>query len=278
MFVNTLVLRSRVDHGGTFSDLLAHTRTTDLAALGNTDVPFERLVEVLDPPRSEAYSPLFQVMLVLQGSERNRLELPGLAVEVDEIDTGTAKFDLQVILTEQSDEEGRPGPIDATLSYATDLFDPDTVAALAERYLRILEAVSVDPAVRVGDIDVLVDGERELVLDEWNATAHSVPDATLTDLFDAQARRTPHAVALTFGDEQLTYAEFASRARRLARELIARGVGPESRVALSMRRSFDLLIGMYAVTEAGGAYVPLDPDHPAARTEYVLASAARRAC
>ncbi len=87
MFVNTLVLRSRVDHGGTFSDLLAHTRTTDLAALGNTDVPFERLVEVLDPPRSEAYSPLFQVMLVLQGSERNRLELPGLAVEVDEIDT-----------------------------------------------------------------------------------------------------------------------------------------------------------------------------------------------
>ncbi|BCN49113.1 hypothetical protein RE9416_24140 [Prescottella equi] len=274
MFVNTLVLRSRVDHGGTFSDLLAHTRTTDLAALGNTDVPFERLVEVLDPPRSEAYSPLFQVMLVLQGSERNRLELPGLAVEVDEIDTGTAKFDLQVILTEQSDEEGRPGPIEATLSYATDLFDPDTVAALAERYLRILEAVSVDPAVRVGDIDVLVDGERELVLDEWNATAHSVPDATLTDLFDAQARRTPHAVALTFGDEQLTYAEFASRARRLARELIARGVGPESRVALSMRRSFDLLIGMYAVTEAGGAYVPLDPDHPAARTEYVLASAA----
>ncbi|WFR71262.1 condensation domain-containing protein [Prescottella defluvii] len=210
MFVGTIVLRTLVEPASTFSDLLAHTRATDLAALGNTDLPFERLVEVLDPTRSAAYSPLFQVMLVLQGDDRHRIELSGLTVEVDEIDTATAKFDLQLILTETADEEGRPGAIEATFSYATDLFDPDTVAVFAERFVRVLESVTVETATRVGGIDVLVDGERELVLGEWNATEHDVPTATLADLFDDQARRTPHAVALTFGDEELTYAQFAS--------------------------------------------------------------------
>ncbi|MFZ2178670.1 MAG: amino acid adenylation domain-containing protein, partial [Rhodococcus sp. (in: high G+C Gram-positive bacteria)] len=274
MFVNTVVLRTAVDPDRTFPEILSHTRSVDLAAFSNTDLPYERLVDELKPSRSEAHSPLFQVMLVLQGFADTRLELPGLEVEVEGLDTGAAKFDLQVILTEHTEESGRPGPIDAQFSYAAELFDPPTMTALAERFVTLLETITARSDAKVGDIDLMGPDESRRVLVEWNDTAAAVPpSATLVSLFEDQVARTPDAVALVFGDDELLYAEFDARANRLARELLARGVGPESRVAVALRRSLEMMIAIYAVEKTGAAYVPLDPDHPASRIAYVIRSA-----
>ncbi|MFM1724724.1 amino acid adenylation domain-containing protein [Rhodococcus sp. PAM 2766] len=269
MFVNTLVLRTDVDGARSFEDLLTRTRETDLAAFGHADVPFERLVEILDPARSQARHPLFQVMLTFQNLGLTRVDLGGLEVSDVEFDSATAKFDLQVTVTETGDDRG----LTIDLTYATDLFDAATMRTFGDRYLRILSAVTSAPSALVGDIDLLDEVERSLVVEEWNATARPVDDVTLVDLFEAQVARTPDAVAVVFEGESLTYAEFAGRVRRTARLLIAEGVGPDSLVGLGMRRSVDLLVGMYAVLAAGGGYVPIDPDQPAERNRYILETA-----
>ncbi|MFC9432524.1 non-ribosomal peptide synthase/polyketide synthase [Nocardia sp. NPDC057030] len=268
MFVNTLVLRARVRPELSFTALLAAVRDADLAAFAHADVPFERLVEVLRPQRSAARHPLFQVMLDFRNAAPESIELAGLEAARIEIDTNTAKFDLQLTVT----EAGTDG-LGAVLEYATDLFDAATVARLAARLHRVLDAVVADPATAVGDIDLLIAGERAL-LSTWNDTAHAVDEsATLVSMFDAQVARTPDAVAVTFEGVSRSYAEFSAEVNRLARHLISLGVGPDSLVALGLRRSIDLVVGMYAVSVAGGAYVPLDPDHPAERTRYVLDTA-----
>uniref|UniRef100_UPI000ADFB8FA non-ribosomal peptide synthetase n=1 Tax=Rhodococcus marinonascens TaxID=38311 RepID=UPI000ADFB8FA len=273
MFVNTVVLRTAVDPERSFREILSNIRSVDLAAFSNTDLPYERLVDELKPTRSEAHSPLFQVMLVLQGFANTRLELPGLDVEVEALETGAAKFDLQVILTEHTEDSGAPGPIDVQFSYASELFDPPTMTALAERFVTLLEMITARSDVKVGDLDLIGDAENHRMLEQWIDTDVVVPESTLVELFEAQATRTPDAVAVVFGGEELLYAEFDARANRLARELLARGVGPESRVAVALRRSLELMIAIYAVEKTGAAYVPLDPDHPASRIAYVIESA-----
>ncbi|MGF7119705.1 amino acid adenylation domain-containing protein [Rhodococcus sp. BE178] len=270
MFVGTLVLRSDVDTARSFDDLLAAVRETDLQAFGHADVPFERLVEILDPARSQSRHPLFQVMLTFQNLGRTDLALGGLTVSEVEFDSATAKFDLQVTFAEST---GETPDLTMDLTYATDLFDEATVRAFGDRYLRILSAATADPGVPVGEIDLLDDSERDLVLRQWIDTDHDVPRATLVDLFEAQVVRTPDATALVFGGESLSYGEFAARVNRTARLLISEGVGPDSLVGLRMRRSLDLLVGMYAVLAAGGAYVPVDPDQPAERNAYILDTA-----
>ncbi|WP_280232742.1 non-ribosomal peptide synthetase, partial [Nocardia cyriacigeorgica] len=278
MFVNTLVLRSEVRPDEPFTALLARTRDADLAAFGHSDLPFERLVEILNPARSQARHPLFQVMLSFQNTGETTFELPGLEVAGMPLDVVTAKFDLHLNLTDAADG------MTAEFAYATDMFDRDTVASLAERLLRVLRAAVADPAAALGDTELLAAGERDRVVREWNATEFDVAaalsaspsgtdPATLVAMFEAQAVRTPDAPALTFADTTLTYAQFSARVNRLARHLISLGVGPDTHVALGMRRSIELVVGMYAVTVAGGAYVPLDPDHPADRTRYVLDTA-----
>nr|WP_283236053.1 non-ribosomal peptide synthetase [Rhodococcus zopfii] len=274
MFVNTLVLRTRVDGSEPFTELLSRVKDTDLGALGHADVPFERLVEVLDPPRSQARHPLFQVMLTFENLGQASFELPGLTVAGVQAENRTAKFDLQFVLSDTFTADGSPAGIAAGVTYATDLFDEATVASLAQRFTRVLAAVVADPGLQVGDIPVMDAAERTSVLATWNDTAHEVDStATLVDLFEAQVARTPDAPAVVFGDETLTYREFASRVHRLARVLIASGVGPDALVALTMRRSTELLVGMYAVVVAGGAYVPIDPGQPAERNDYVLETA-----
>ncbi|MGW5338681.1 non-ribosomal peptide synthase/polyketide synthase [Rhodococcus pyridinivorans] len=270
MFVNTLVLRTPVDWSESFTQLLEQVRETDLGAFGHADVPFERLVEVLNPTRSEARHPLFQVMLTFQNLGRTALELPGLSVNEVGFDTRVAKFDLQLTLSESIDEEGIPAGMPAELTYATDLFDEATVSSFARRFVRVLEAVVADPSVSVGRLPLLDAAERTLVLESWNDTACGVPETTLVGLFEDQVARTPDAVAVVFEGVSLSYAQFASRVRRLARFLVAEGVGPESLVAVGMRRSVEMLTAIYAVLEAGGAYVPVDPDQPAERIGYVL--------
>ncbi|WP_160096624.1 non-ribosomal peptide synthetase, partial [Rhodococcus sp. T7] len=275
MFVNTLVLRTEVDASESFVDLLGRVRETDLSAFGHADVPFERLVEVLNPPRSQARHPLFQVMLTFQNMGETSLELPGLSVSGVEFDAAVAKFDLQLTLADAIGVSGEPAGLSAEFTYATDLFDESTVAGFADRFVRVLEAVTVDSAVPVGEIEILDAVERNLVVSGWNDTGHPVDaGASLVSLFDAQVARTPGAVALVFEGEEQTYAEFDARVNRLARYLISVGVGPESLVGLAVRRSMDLLVGMYAVVKAGGGYVPLDPDQPVGRNEYVLETAA----
>ncbi|UGQ42944.1 non-ribosomal peptide synthase/polyketide synthase [Rhodococcus aetherivorans] len=269
MFVNTLVLRTQVDPNRPFTEQLARAREAALGAFAHADVPFERLVEVLNPARSTARHPLFQVMLAFQNLGSTHVELPRLVLETQAIDTSVAKFDLQLTLSESSDD-GRADGLVAEITYATDLFDASTVAGFAARFVRVLEEVVADPSVAVGDLEILEPAERSRVLEVWNDTAHPVPSATLVGLFEERVRRSPEAVAVVFGDESLTYGEFAGRVRRLARHLVSVGVGPESLVGLAMRRSVDLLVGMYAVVEAGGGYVPVDPDQPAERNGYIL--------
>ncbi|MGV9747955.1 non-ribosomal peptide synthase/polyketide synthase [Rhodococcus zopfii] len=273
MFVNTLVLRTEVAPELSFGQLLESVRETDLNAFAHADVPFERLVEVLNPSRSTARHPLFQVGFSFQNLARTSLELPGLTVSGLELDTGVAQFDLQLFLTDRYDDAGAPAGIEAVFSYATDLFDETTVASFARRFVRVLESIVADPAVPVGDIEILAPDERDRMLTEWNGTAHTVPDATLVSLFDAQVAATPDAPAVEDDTATLTYREFGARVTQLARRLVGLGVGPESLVALGMRRSIDLVVGMYAVSAAGGAYVPIDPDQPAERTDFILATA-----
>ncbi|WP_240199100.1 MULTISPECIES: non-ribosomal peptide synthase/polyketide synthase, partial [unclassified Gordonia (in: high G+C Gram-positive bacteria)] len=278
MFVNTLVLRAEVGGEQSFIDLLAQVREHDLEAFTHTDLPFERLVEVLNPTRSASYHPLFQVSLWFQNTRRAALELPGLTVSPIEYETGLARFDLQITVIDNVDAQGAPGDIGLVLTYADDLFERATAEAFAARFTGLLETVAERPDIAVGDIELTSAAERDLLLDTWNDTIHVVPEVaagedTLVALFDAQVGRTPDAPALVFEGEQLTYREFDARANRLARHLIMLGVGPESVVGLSIRRSVDLLVGMYAIVKAGGAYVPLDPDHPAERNGYVLDSA-----
>ncbi|MES9587246.1 amino acid adenylation domain-containing protein, partial [Rhodococcus baikonurensis] len=275
MFVNTLVLRTEVDSSESFVDLLAGVREADLQAFAHADVPFERLVEVLNPARSQARSPLFQVMLAFQNMEQSALQLGDLRVAGVDATAVAAKFDLQLTMVEQFDEAGAPAGMAASLTYATDLFDESTVVSFAERFGRILGAVVADQSAVLGDIDILDSVERSLVLAGWNDTVHELTvGALLLDGFVAQVAASPDAVAVVFEGQSLSYAEFGSRVNRLARYLVSVGVGPESLVALAMRRSVDLVVGMYAVVAAGGAYVPLDPDHPVERNGHILGTAA----
>ncbi|MGW0177078.1 amino acid adenylation domain-containing protein, partial [Rhodococcus sp. NPDC003322] len=209
MFVNTLVLRMQVDPAQSFADVLSHAREVDLGAFAHADAPFERLVEVLSPARSQARHPLFQVMLSLQNQAQAELELPNLSIRALDYDEKVSKFDLHLDLDDQVGPGGELTGIHADLIYATDLFDRSTVEEIAQRFVRVLRAVVAAPATAVGDIDLMTDDERGLVVEGWNATAHPFVEATLVSLFEKQAATSPDAVAVSFEGESLTYGEFA---------------------------------------------------------------------
>ncbi|NKX87503.1 non-ribosomal peptide synthetase [Nocardia coubleae] len=274
MFVNTVVFRTRVDGGEPFADLLARQRETDLAAFSHADIPFERLVEVLSPPRTTAHHPLFQVGLSFQNMARNALELPGLSVAGVASDIDVSQFDLHLIVSDAYDEDGAPTGIGGFITYATDLFDESTVTGFIARFERFLAAVAKDATTPVGDIGLLAAAEHEHIVEVRNATAHPVQATTLPALLSAAAVANPTAVAVVGQGRTLTYGELADQVDRWARYLIGMGVGPEQRVGLAMRRSVDLVVAMYAVSMAGGVYVPVDPDQPTERTEYILSAAA----
>ncbi|MEU5844582.1 amino acid adenylation domain-containing protein, partial [Rhodococcus sp. NPDC047139] len=273
MFVNTLVLRTRVDSGASLAALLEQAREVDLAAFANSDVPFERLVEVLNPERSQARHPLFQVALFFQNFTQTAFELPGLTIDAVASDYATAKFDLQLTVAERLGTDSEHGGMAVEFTYATDLFDEGTVRDFADRYLRILRTFASDAALPIGDVLLLDDAELTRLVVDANATDHPVEETLLLQRYRRQVAETPDAVAVSYEGVALTYGEFDGRVNQLARHLISMGVGPESRVALAIRRSVDLVVAIYAVLESGGAYVPVDPDHPIERTGYVLESA-----
>ncbi|MEV5838954.1 amino acid adenylation domain-containing protein [Nocardia sp. NPDC052112] len=273
MFVNTLVLRGEVDPELSFDDLLRNLRRADVAAFGHADVPFERLVELLDPVRSMARHPLFQVMLTFQNMDRPELELPGLTISGIDLGVVQAKFDLELTVVPRADH-GAANGLAASFTYATDLFDEATVAGFAARLNRVLAAIAVDPYRVVGELELLAPAERQRMLRDWNDTAHPVAPELLLDGYRRAVAAHPDAVAVAYAGTAFTYREFDERVNRLARLLIQRGVGAETLVGLAVRRSIDLVVGMYAIVTAGGAYVPLDPDHPAERIAHVLDTAA----
>ncbi|AYN37372.1 non-ribosomal peptide synthetase [Streptomyces albus] len=276
-FVNTLVLRADTSGNPAFHELLARVREVDLVAQQHQDLPFERLVEVLNPVRSAARHPLFQVMLALQNNPEPHLELPGLQVDIEPLEPGIARFDLTFSLTERHHPDGHPAGIDGSLIYATSLFDESTAHELARRLELLLHAVAADPDLVLDEIDLLSPAEHERFLAPPPLAGFLVPDEDVPSLISRQARTRPDAVALVSETEALTYAELDSRAGRLAAVLQAHGAGPERIVAVALPRSVEEVVTLLAVLRTGAAYLALDPDHRGERTTFMLRDA-RPAC
>ncbi|MEU6238028.1 amino acid adenylation domain-containing protein, partial [Kitasatospora sp. NPDC047058] len=277
-FVNTLVLRTDTSGDPTFAELLVRVREGALAAYAHQDLPFEQVVEALNPSRSLARQPLFQVLLALQNVPRTEFALSGLQSEIVLVRTPTAMFDLGFHLLERGGTGGPAEGIIGRVEYSTDLFDHATVEALVARWLRLLAAVVAEPERPLSRIDVLTAEERHELLVARNDTARPVTAATLPALFEAQVRATPDAPAVVFEAGEpvscvLPYRELNRRANRLAHALIARGVGPEQVVALRLPRSAELVVAVLAVLKTGAAYLPVDPDYPAARIAFMLEDA-----
>ncbi|MDG4861850.1 amino acid adenylation domain-containing protein, partial [Streptomyces sp. T-3] len=275
-FVNTLVLRTDTSGDPSFAELLARVRDTDLAAWAHQDLPFDRLVEELNPERSAARHPLFQVMLSLGEAAAPAPELPGLQAELTYPDAGISKFDLTFTFLERYSADGRPDGIDLAIEYATDLYDAGTVEALADRLLRLITEAVAHPHAPIGALDVLGAEERGRLFAGWTGAEAEVPGGALHELFAAQAARTPDAVALTRGERSVTYAELDAWSSGLAQRLVGLGVGPESVVGVLMERSIELVVSLLAVLKAGGVYAPLNVTDPAARLASILADADTR--
>ncbi|MGW5053662.1 non-ribosomal peptide synthase/polyketide synthase [Actinokineospora sp. NPDC004072] len=264
-FVNTVVLRSRVDRRGTVSDLIAAVRETVLEMFGHAIVPFDRLVEELKPARDAARTPLVQALVLLQQPEPGPREVAGLRVAERPLPRPAARFDLVFEFTPRADT------LDLVVEYDTALFEPATVDRIAAHLARLLAAFAEAPGARLGELSALADDERARVLEEWNPPVAPATDAVLPELFDQQVARTPDAVAVACDGTELTYRELAERANRLARELVARGAGPERFVAVALPRTPELVVALLAVLKSGAAYQPIDLAYPAERIAALLA-------
>ncbi|MFD5468784.1 condensation domain-containing protein, partial [Kitasatospora sp. NPDC127059] len=271
-FVNTLVLRTDTTGNPSFRELLDRVRRTDLDAFDHQDIPFERLVEQLNPTRVPARHPLFQTVIALDNQGTAPRTFGELSCSELEFDLSVAKFDLSFGFSEAS---GRTEPtgLSGAIEYAADLFDHATVATLAERLLRVLDTAATDPDAPIGDIDILSPAEREQLLTGWSGPVATLPTAAVPRLFEARAAAMPEAVALVAGSETLSYAELNARANGLALRLVAAGVTAETPVAVLLERSPALVVSLLGILKAGGSYVPLDSAQPQERLRAVLADA-----
>ncbi|MDX9678827.1 non-ribosomal peptide synthase/polyketide synthase [Pseudomonas zeae] len=267
-FVNTQVLKADIDGQMSFVDLLRQVKQTAQEAQAHQDLPFEQLVEALEPGRSLSHSPLFQVMFNHQAERRASVEtrLNGLSIEPLEWQSQTAQFDLTLNTTEQAHG------IEAVLKYATDLFDAATIERLAQHWNALLQAIVAAPTQRIGQLPMLDAGQQQQLLAQWNPERIEQPlGQCIHQAIEAQAERYPDAIAVTYDGQRLTYAELNRRANQWAHVLIARGVGPDVRVGVAVERSLDMIVAILAVLKAGGAYVPLDPGYPDDRLSYMIA-------
>lgn len=273
LFINTLVLRTDTSGDPSFRELLDRVRKVNLAAYDNQDLPFERLVEVLNPARSRATHPLFQIMLAFQNTPDAELHLPDMESSLRINSVGSAKFDLTLEISEDRLADGTPNGMEGLLEYSTDLFKRETAQALADRLMRLLEAAESDPDKQIGNLDILAPEERSSMVTDWQSVSEKIPHACLPEQFEKQAALRPDAIAVVYENQALNYAELNERANRLARMLISEGVGPEQFVALALPRSLEMAVGLLAVLKAGAAYLPLDPDYPADRIAFMLKDA-----
>jgi amino acid adenylation domain-containing protein len=272
-FVNMLVLRTDVSGDPSFAELLRRVRDTDLAAFAHQDLPFDHVVEELVPERSLSRQPLFQVALDVQNVPVGGLRLPGLDVSGEPLAHGVARYDLSLSLSERRDEKGAPDGMYGTLTTSADLFDRTTAERIAGYLVRVLTVVAADADVPLSAVELLAPDEYTRIVTDWNDTAGPVARTLVPELFAAQAARTPEAVALVGADAELSYGELEERANRLARKLIAHGIGPESVVALVLERSPELVVAVLAVLKAGGAYLPIDPGQPVDRIRFLIENA-----
>jgi amino acid adenylation domain-containing protein len=244
---------------------LRRVRSTCLEAYAHQDLPFEKLVEELQPERDLSHAPLFQVMFVLQNTPQEAIELAGLSLKVMAGDRETAKFDLTLSLTEQ--EEG----VEGWLEYNSDLYDGATIERMLGHYRVLLEGVVATPEARISRLPLLTAGEQRQLLEEWNDTTAAYPkDKCLHELFEEQVERTPEAVAVVFEEQQLTYRQLNARSNQLAHYLRKQGVGPEVLVGICVERSLEMVMAVLGVLKAGGVCVPLDPAYPKQRLAFML--------
>ncbi|HJX28997.1 MAG TPA: amino acid adenylation domain-containing protein, partial [Thermoanaerobaculia bacterium] len=269
-FVNTLVLRGDLTGEPGFRTLLRRTRDTALAAYDHQDLPFEKLVEALQPERSLAHTPLFQVMLLFQNDRPSAAsELAGLTLSSLPLESHTAKLDLTLAVA-----PGPRGELLVQAEHSRDLFDASTVRRLLEHFHVLMEQAITAPERPISSLSPLSEAERHEILLEWNDTAAPLAGPLcLHERFEAQAARTPGAIAVVSGKESLTYFELDRRAGRLARHLVSLGAGPESRVGIALERTPELIVGLLATLKAGAAYVPLDPAYPRERLALILEDA-----
>jgi non-ribosomal peptide synthetase component F len=265
-FVNTLVLRAEVSGERSFRELVREVRGRSLEAYAHQDVPFEMLVTELAPERSLSHTPLFQVMFILQNAQGGEEErLGGIQMQGVEVGSEMAKFDLTLAVEESA------GQLQGVWEYNTDLFKRETVERISGYWQRLLEEIVAAPQRQISELRLLSEEERQLLLEEWNATERSYPSAScLHQLFEEQAARTPTATALIFEDQRLTYDELNQRANQLAHHLQSLGVGVETLVGIYVERSLEMVVGLLGVLKAGAAYVPLDPQYPQERVSFML--------
>ena len=266
-FVNTLVMRADLSGDPSFVELLRRVRAQALGAQANQDLPFERLVEELQPERDMSRSPLFQAMFILQNAPSRAPGLAGLRIDAFAMESGTSKFDLTLQASESEDG------LLFSLEYATALFDAATIERMARRFQLLLEGIAAAPERRLSELPLLPEDELRRLLVEWNPAAAYAESRCLHELFEAQVARSPNAIAVVFEDARLSYGGLNAQANRLAHHLRRRGVVADDVVGLCVERSLDLVIGVLGVLKAGGAYLPLDPSYPQARLAYMIEDA-----
>ncbi|MFN5969836.1 MAG: non-ribosomal peptide synthase/polyketide synthase [Microcystis sp.] len=267
-FVNTLVLRTDLAGNPSFSELLKQVRETATDAYDHQDLPFEMLVEALQPERNMSYTPLFQVMFGLDNEPINEIALEGIKATHQPLEFKTAKFDLSLSI--QVKEAG----LTAIWEYNTDLFDKSTIERLSGHFVNLLTGIIANPEQAISQLPLLTESETNQLLIEWNNTQVDCPEyKCIHQLFEEQVKRTPEAVAVVYSEQQLTYNELNCRANQLAHYLQSLGVKPEQLVGICLERSLDMIVGLLAILKAGGAYVPLDPEYPTERLLYILQDA-----
>ncbi|CAD5917595.1 Tyrocidine synthase 3 [Planktothrix agardhii] len=264
-FVNTLVMRTDLSDNPSFSQLLTRVREVTMDAYAHQDLPFEMLVEALQPERDLSHTPLFQVAFVLQNTPKSEIAMTGLTVTDLPPENTTAKFDLTLAMVNTDD--GLKG----VWEYNTDLFESSTIERLSGHFLNLLGGIVANPQARISQLPLLTESETNQLLIEWNNTQVDYPQIKcIHQLFEEQAERTPDAIAVVFENQQLTYAELNDRANQLAHYLRKLGVKPDELVGICLERSLDMIVGLLAILKVGGAYVPIDPDYPQERISFML--------
>ncbi|HEY9618636.1 MAG TPA: amino acid adenylation domain-containing protein [Microcoleaceae cyanobacterium] len=264
-FINLLALRIDLSGDPQFTELLKRVRQVALAAYANQDTPFEQLVEALQLERNLSHSPLFQVLFILQNSPTDPTNLPGLTLNTLQVESGTAKYDITLMM-----EETEAGII-AEFEYNQDLFDRATIRRMVGHFQTLLQGIVTEPEQPISALPLLTAVEHQQVLVDWNQTALAYPpEACIHQLFESQVQRTPEAIAMVFEHQHLTYRELNDRANQVAHYLTTFGVGPEVIVGICLERSLDMVVGLLGILKAGGSYVPLDPAYPQDRLAYMI--------
>ena len=270
-FVNTLVLRADLSGNPSFRELLHRVREFDLNAYEHQDLPFQRTVHALQPTRSKNRHPLFQVLFVLQNTEEAELSLPGVEVTLETVEQTTAKFDLTFGLMELWGPSREPLGLAGEIEYSSDLFNAETARRFADYFLQLLNSITKEPDKPISRLNLMRPEERHKILVEWNQTQVEYPrDKCVHHVFEQQVDRMPDAIAVEFEEQSLTYRELNARANQLAHYLQKLGVREETRVGISVDRSFEMIVGLLAILKAGGAYVPLDPHYPSERLDFLV--------